>query len=208
MKECSCHGMNQNCMFCAGSGYISGSKAITSTVPSYKIERKPNEPFSLPPNARPLGKFACIRCLEPCQSKAELDRHLLEKHFRRCEFCDCPIDEKKYRFHLHQNHPADVEAKNPLIPCPHCASKVRQNRLDLHVFKIHPEHAPKGYVSPGEKRKKRNRQRGKERDRERPERREKHLPHLDGSRGFHQFRESGRFGSHPSHDDHGDEGKP
>jgi hypothetical protein len=208
MKECSCHGMNQNCMFCSGSGYISGSRAMTSVVPSYKVERKLEKPFSLPPNARPLGKFACIRCLEPCQSKAELDRHLLEKHFRRCEFCDQLIDEKKYKSHLKQNHPADVEAKNPLVPCPHCASRVRQTRLELHIFKIHLEHAPKCYVSLGGKRKKRSPKKDEVQKRSRQEPREKHSPHLDGSRGFHQFRENGRFGSHPSHDDHGDEGKP
>lgn len=106
-----------------------------------------------------------------------------------------------------------------LVPCPYCRAgqtRVRADRLDHHIRKVHPAKVAGRQVPVA--RKARPAAGGKAfrntppRPPQSPQRVTSSIlatpddsARLDGSQGFHQRRESGRFGSHPSFDRMDDE---
>lgn len=129
---------------------------------------------------------------------------------KRCSCPDCGKRVKNLRDHQRDVHGIRYTINRDLIACPHCPSKVRADRLDAHIQKVHKIEAATSQNThadlPSTRKKKRKiRQAGHS---------EQYLSDafsqsfdepFDGSKGWHRRRENGRFGSHPLFDDYGDE---
>lgn len=194
-RECTCHGMNENCCFCSGSGYIEGARTMTPSVPIAKIkrvksraeqrfERQLAKPRKL---TLPLGR-QCPHCKREFPKQKALTHHIISDHADvvqvfRCSNCTKPFLEE---FAMN-SHMQSCRKKRPAA-----------QPVGKHAPARHPVTGPQNTRGKGA----RPNTHGsvyQDLKKERP---------LDGSRGSHMFRDQGRFGSHSSHDDYGDNSKP
>lgn len=197
-RECTCRGMNENCCFCSGSGYIDGARTMTPLVPAGKIKRvksKAEEKFEqkIAKSRQPIRPITnnCPHCTRTFGSGKKLTHHIISVHadtvqIFRCSYCTKPFLEE-YAMNCHmQSCKMKNRRSQSAISKPHGksshASQIK--RPDARGSGARPNDRRSVYQDPKKERL------------------------LDGSRGSHMFRDHGRFGSHSTHDDHGDDSNP
>jgi len=250
-RACICGGNNENCRFCGGLGTIPDrlANALTKRI-TRAAKHGPPPPASpiLPsrstsPEQGPSALEEHLRkkqeSLAWWQSKvAKLGRNAPEHRTKSPECATSPIDSVLCSKPL-MPPPAqqDVTAPNipdrvanlntrprtdaPLVICRVCKVKVRADRIDRHVIKVHGTVAARAIAIDGTKKSspKPIRSLGRNPDvppelmRYKPEDGEVESPpwanNLDATKNCgYPAREEGRYGSYPSHDGFDDESEP
>jgi uncharacterized C2H2 Zn-finger protein len=127
-RPCGCGGMNQDCTFCGGTGYLSGGAFAfpsRNSSASGRAGRNSGPQTTTPPAARSRKDWVC------CPSCG----HLCERdHFAR---------------HLRKAHPhlsiapesvksVDLSSGSEFVECSGCTAVMRRHELPKHMKKFHP----------------------------------------------------------------------
>lgn len=223
-RPCTCGGSNENCAHCFGRGFITDHDKVISTVPNLgffkKSGPKTKKNATRSSTANQTRVVQCSQC-EFLGTVASLASHMAQWHsgtqgairrtFSKYKF-------KKKRKSLASNSTPARE----LVACPACFARVRPDRLERHVRKVHGANKPaqrlwkkqlpnarvvgadnRNSTAEGENGKAARLDRWKK---EVQSSQSLYQKNIDATKLYaHRYRELGRFGSHPSHDGFDDE---
>jgi hypothetical protein len=176
-EQCSCGGSNPNCYKCGGWGYIDRiGQGRASDGPAGTPGHSPTRRMS-----RKAARVAPVLI--------------------RCPHCGVKV--QGIGKHLKKSHGIQAPEAPPragLVKCPSCTSFVREDRIALHIQRVHQGHA---FSSPRDRvgvRATKSSPRFQSDTEQRSH---------DATRDYaRSFRDYGQFGSHPSHDGFDDESTP
>jgi len=217
-KPCTCGGSNENCVLCYGRGFT--EKRHTASTG----ERAPFDSSSV---------VKCPACaFEGTQN--DFTRHFIDRHGSKkrqgqriqvvvdyrhvcCLTCRKVISTVKFDRHT-RSHRDGKFVSRPLAECSICGERVRPDRLDRHMRKVHCRQQRIAKKGGSKARARASREgsvgartggkadaldvwKGQIQAEQSP-----FPPNLDATKPYaHAYREHGKFGSHPSHDGFDDE---
>jgi hypothetical protein len=199
-RLCVCDGSNENCRYCDGSGRISLEQIATSSSHigehvKNSVSQEIAEPVFCPQCQIRLGN-------------GKLDEHLAAQH-RKITSSHFKNVGQGIRKPFNKSSISVPPAT--LVYCPQCTTKVRFDRLDKHLKKVHSLNQPKSRGRTKNVKGTTNRELTANIDSKSDLRYERaqDVRRMDHTHLYaHPFRELGRYGSHPSHDGFDDESKP
>ena len=210
--NCSCDGLNENCMWCGGTGIRMksppdpastvtcrrcGAEVKTSAIEGHLAEHEKN------------FRVAQIQRLERLHQSLldSLDRLTRtsegptpSRRSVQCPVCYAYVQPSALKSHISLEH--SVRRHKRKVRCRKCGVVLTLSELFAHLRSV-PGHRRGQVPRKDGTLRKRPDNISFTRDQTPAERR------LDATKNYaHNFREFGRYGSHPSHDDFSDDGKP
>lgn len=224
-RPCVCGGSNENCRYCNGLGSIPDNLSDALTVhihlpESKRIHIDESEPLpgwrTLSFRDRLAALIAMLTKKDATVSTPKDNRP--DHHWVLCpKGCGDRLRPDEVQDHLRRSHASAsaTDRTNREAPssgsklvfniCPECKARVRGDRLNRHLKKVHKSRAvgaravPKANIAES----------AKDVLRETTTFAAPSDKNLDATKLYaHSYRERGRFGSHPSHDGFGDESGP
>lgn len=200
-RQCGCLGGNQNCTFCYGSGYVTGS----DFAPASEARKSWSAGPVLPKTSRKVSRHTAT--IKRTKASKNVATPRTNRPLVKCTKCPNPVLVREDRLARHLQKCHGVPGMLPVIshtatPIPAQTMKGLQPRPILSNIKRPTQsrsgeaETVRGYMPSDDV------EQPSEIDNHRIERR------LDGSRDYWQIREEGRFGSHPSFDSCDDESAP
>lgn len=224
-RPCVCGGSNENCRYCNGLGSIPDNLSDALTVHTHlpeskKIHIDESEPLpgwrTLSFRDRLAALIAMLTKKDATVSAPKDNRP--DHHWVLCpKGCGDRLRPDELQNHLRTSHafiPASDHRSRKALPsgsklvfdiCPECKVRVRGDRLNRHLKKVHRSRGVRARAVP----KPNIAESAKDVLRESTTFAAPRDKNLDATKLYaHSYREQGRFGSHPSHDGFGDESGP